>query len=140
VNAGVDERVAEADDRDQRDRRQPRGGAEDDQRQAPQSDVDAKRHGEPAATEQPEGEDRSHHGAGSQRRVQDADARRAGVEQVDGHDDGQHVQGAARECLRGPEPRDEQQPAAIAGDRRESLHHRAGVRAGGARCPRGGGS
>ena len=73
-----------------------------------------------------EREERAEHAAGPDGRVQDADARVAGVEQVDGDDDGEHGQAAAREASgRAPSAGDQRQRA-IAGDGREALEHRRG--------------
>ena len=119
--ADVDQRVADADQAEQHDRRRLlRDGADERERRAEQRDPDPEPGGEPAAPDQREGEERAEHAARADGRVQDADARVARVEQVDREDDGEHGQAPARERLDDPEPRDQRQRA-IARDGREAL-------------------
>ena len=74
--ADVDQRVADADDAEQHDRRRLLGdGADEDQRRAEERDADAEPEREPAAPDEAEGEQRAEHPAGADGRGQDADAR-----------------------------------------------------------------
>ncbi len=118
--ADVDQRVADADQAEQDDRRRLLGNdADQRQRRAEQRDPDAEPAGESATPDQPEREDRAEHAAGADRRVQDTDARISRVQQVDRDDDGEHGQAAARERLHHPEHRDQRQRA-ISRDGREA--------------------
>ena len=74
--ADVDQRVADADQAEQDDRRcLLRNDADQGQRRAEQRDADAEPAGESATSDQPERQDRAEHATGADGRVQDTDAR-----------------------------------------------------------------
>src|SRR5215213_8160750 len=93
------------------------------ERQAPQGDTRPEPDGQPAVPDEHERGERAEDRAGADRTVEDADAGRAGLEQLDRDDDGQHAEGSAREGLHGREPGDEAQ-VAIGADRAEPVKHR----------------
>ena len=131
--ADVDQRVADADEAEQDDRRRLLGReADEGQRRAEQRDADAEPAPEPAAPDEREREQRAEHAAGADGRVEDADARVPRVEEVDRDDDGEHDQAAAREGLDHPQPGD-QREGPVPLDGREALQQLAPARA---RCVR----
>ena len=106
--ADVDQRVADADQAEQDDRRCQLGNdADQSQRRTEQRDADAEPAGESATSDQPERQDRAEHATCADGRIQDTDARISRVEEVDRNHHGEHGQAAARERLHHPERRDQ---------------------------------
>jgi hypothetical protein len=98
--ADVDQRVADADQTKQEERRcQFRNDADQGQRRTEQRDADAEPAGEPATSDQPERQDRAEHATCSNGGIQDTDARISRVEEVNRNHHGEHGQAAARERL-----------------------------------------
>ena len=127
----VDQSVADADHAEQHDRRRLlRNDADQDQRRPEQRYADAEPGGEPASSDQPECEERPEQPTRSDGRVQDADARISGIQEIDGDHHRKHGQAAPRERLHNSESRNQCEPA-IARDRGESRQDPAtGVRGG----------
>ena len=117
----VDQRVADADERQQEQRRSLlREDADEGERQSPQADPDREPCAQSAGPDQERGAERPEHRAHPDRGHQGADAGIAGAEQLDRDHHREHGQRAAGQGLRCRESDDERQ-VAILRDRANAL-------------------
>ncbi len=126
----VDERVADADDREEDERKaevRPRG--DERHRHAPEEHAETEVGGEALAPCERCDRERAEHAADAERRVQPPDAAVAGVEQPQRDDDDKHLEDAGDEGLRTVEADDDAQRR-LGGDGAKAREHRRQQRLG----------
>ena len=117
----VDQRVADADEGEQEQRRRLlREDADERDGQSPQRDPDREPDAQPAGADQQRRAERAEHRADADGRHERADARVAGAEQLDRDHDGEHGQRAAGQRLRCGQAEDELQITTLR-DRSDAL-------------------
>ena len=122
-SADVDQCIADADQAEQNDRRRLLGSEADHRQRRPeQRDAEPEPGGEAAAADELERGDRPEQSAGADRGVEHADARVAGVQEIDGDHHREHREGAAGERLHDAE-RGDQRQAAVGRDGGEPPEH-----------------